>query len=124
MHLSVSPFYYLLEHFNIICANSHETEKSLTEPQNIITWISISFEILDKPPCCVRQCGTSFLFILGVLVLNFCFTSSLHNICSSSGSLFFAHLGGIIFIAHYIPIFITDPINYIYIFFICNTTAQ
>ena len=95
----VSPFYYLLEHFNIICANSHETEKSSTEPQNIITWISISFEILDEPPCCVRQCRTSFLFILGVLALNFCFISSLHNICLFSGSLFFAHLGSIIFIA-------------------------
>ena len=123
MHLSVSPFYYLLEHFNIICANSHETEKSLTEPQNIITWISISFEIPDEPPCCVRQCGTSFLFILGVLALNFCFASSLHNICSSSGSLFFTHLGSIIFIVHYISMFITDPINYIYNF-IYNTTAQ
>ena len=73
--------------------------------------------------CCVRQCGTSFLFILGVLALNFYFPSSLHNICSSSSSLFFTHLGGIIFIAHPISIFITDPINYIYIF-IYNTTAQ
>ena len=123
MHLSVSPFYYLLEHFHIICTNSLETENSSTEPQNIITWISISFEIPDKPPFCVRQCGTSFLFILGALVLDFFFASSLHNICSSSGSLFFIHLGGIIFIAHYISIFITDPINYIYTFFY-NTTAQ
>ena len=123
MHLSISPFYYLLEHFNIICANSHELEKCLTEPQNIITWISISFEIPDELPCCVRQCGTSFLFILGVLVLNFCFASSLHNICLSLGSLFFTHLGGIIFIVHYVSIFITDPVNYIYIF-IYNTTAQ
>ena len=65
---------------------------------------------------CVMQCWTSFRSILGVLALNFCFTSSLHNICSSSGSLFSTHLGSIIFIAHYISIFITDQINYIYIF--------
>ena len=63
MQLSASPFYYyLLEHFNIICANSLVTEKNSTEPQNIITWIS-SLEIPDEPPCCVRQCGTSFPFI-------------------------------------------------------------
>ena len=96
--------------------------------------------VIFKIYCCVRQCRTSFSFILGVLALNFCFVSSLHNICSSSGSLFFTHLGGIIFIAHYISIFITDPINYththththiyiyiyiyIYISFIYNTTAQ
>ena len=65
--------------------------------------------------CCVKQCGASFSFILGVFALDFCFASSLHNICSSSGSLFFAHLGGIIFIVHYISIFITDPINCMYI---------
>ena len=123
MHLSVPPLNYLLEHFNIICAYSLETENSSAEPQNIITWISISFEILDEPPCCVRQCRTSFSFILEALALDFCFTFSLHNICSSSGSLFFAHLGGIIFTVHYISIFMTDPINFIYIF-IYNTTAQ
>ena len=62
MQLSVPPFNcYLLEHFNIICTNFLENRKSPTEPQNIVTWISISFEILNKPPFCVRQCGTSFL---------------------------------------------------------------
>ena len=30
--------------------------------------------------------------------------------------MFFAHLGSIISIVHFISIFITDPINYIYIF--------
>ena len=118
---SIPPFYYLLEHINIICTILLK-QKSSTEPQNITTWISLSFEIPDEPPCCVRQCRTSFLFILWVLALNFYFASSLHNICSSSGSLFFAHLGGIIFIVHYIPIFITDSIHYVYIF-IYNTTA-
>ena len=44
--------------------------------------------------CCVRQCG--------IFALIFYFSSSLHNTCSSSVSLFFAHLGGIIFIVHYI----------------------
>ena len=29
-----------------------------------------------------------------------CFTSSLHNFYLSSGSLFFAHLGGMMFIEH------------------------
>ena len=121
---SVSPSYYLLEHFKIICTHFLETENS-TEPQNIVTWISISLEILDEPPCCVRQCGTSFLFyILGVLALNFYFAPSLHNTCSSSGSLFFAHLGGIIFIVHYICKFITDPINYIFFHLLHNCTIN
>ena len=63
MQLSASPFYYyLLEHFNIICTYSLVTEKNSTEPQNIITWIStIPFEIPDELPCCVRQCRTRFL---------------------------------------------------------------
>ena len=39
---------------------------------------------------------------LGVIALNFCFTSSVHNFYLSSGSLFFAHLGVILFIAHYL----------------------
>ena len=48
-------------------------------------------------------------------MLDFCFASSLHNICSSSGSLFFAHLGSIIFIVHYVSISIIDPIHCMYI---------
>ena len=71
--------------------------------------------------CCVRQCGTSFPFcILGVVALIFNFGSSLHNTCSSSGSLFFTHLGGIIFIVHYISKFITDPIIYTYIVYLLH----
>ena len=121
MQLSASPvYYYILEYFNIICTNYLVTEKISTQPQNIITWIS-SFEILDKPPCCVRQCGTSFPFyILGVPALSFYSTSSLHNTCSSSGLLFFAHLGGIIFIAHYIY-YIHDRPNNLCIYFLFTT---
>ena len=41
-------------------------------------------------------------FIIGVTALSFNFASGLHNYCSFSGLLFFAHLGGIIFIVQYI----------------------
>ena len=55
-------------------------------------------------------------------MLIFYIASNLHNTCSSSGSLFFAHIGGIIFIAHYISKLITDPIIYTYYLFIHNCT--
>ena len=111
---------YLLEHFKIICTYSFVTEKNSNEPLNIITQIS-SIEILDEPPCCVRQCRTSFPFyILGVVALIFNFTSSLHNTSSSSGSLFFTYLGGIISIVHYISKFITDQIMYTYIVYLLH----
>ena len=50
--------------------------------------------------CCVRQCRTSFyiLISLGLIAFSVCFTPSLHNLYSSSGSLFFVHLGGITYI--------------------------
>ena len=83
---------------------------------NTVVVEALSHRFSVPTPCCVRQCRTSFPFcILGVVVLIFNFTSSLHNTCSSSGSLFFTCLGSIIFIAHYISKFITDPIIYTYI---------
>ena len=102
LFLSLFP---ILQNPNIIFSFSHEIEIMAAESQNLcikvsITWIS-SFEIPDKPPCCVRKCGTSFFYSRG-LALNFYFASSLHNFYSSLGSLFFPHLGGIIFIVHYL----------------------
>ena len=59
-------FSYFQEHLNIIFSITRKTEIIAVESQNpyikvSITWIS-SFEIPDKPPCCVRQCGTSFFY--------------------------------------------------------------
>ena len=52
--------------------------------------------------CCVRllQYLIPFPICLGLYALNFFFAYSLHFSCSSSGSLVFAHLGGIKLIAH------------------------
>ena len=85
-----------LEHFKIICAYSL-LKKINNEPQDIT---QISFiEILDEPPCCVRRCTYNLSLILGVIALNL--NSHLaYTHCSSSGSLFFTHLGGIKFIVH------------------------
>ena len=91
---SISPLIFL-EYFKIKYAYSLITEKIINKPQNII---QISFiEIPDEPPCCVRQCASTFFFLLGVITLS---ASDLQTYCSSSGSLFFAHLGSIYLIAH------------------------
>ena len=57
----------------------------------------------------------SFFICLGLIALNFYFASSLHFLCSSSGSLFFTHLGGINLIVHSDT---TDPNFFIFILFI------
>ena len=57
------------------------------------------FGILDEPPCFVRQCQSIFAILLELFrglvshVLLFIGCTVIHN-CSSSGSLVFAHLGG------------------------------
>ena len=77
--------------------------------------------------CCVRQCVTSFYILIGLGVLRFMcicfyFTSSLHKFYSSSGSLFFTHLGSIIYIVQYIynrP----NTFSFIYIYLQNNCTV-
>ena len=74
----------------------------------IVIWgFLLIFGILDKPPCYVRQCSLMLSIVLNFfkcLGFYMCYISlygalCLHN-CSSSGSLVFAHLGGINKITH------------------------